>query len=1138
MSDEPTKTRKASLRFTDARQERIHRRLLLVGPGPASFFRDACRIITGDFQLEATSHVVAHLVREIESALRDVIESVSQPTGGSPGSNHEPEVRAALAVLGIPEDDPIAKMWLGLTNKGSQRALAPRAHRAGLGRARGADAEFHDWWGEIQTLLDGVLERFESRYLSWLAVLDELLTVQAPASRDLRKLRNHVPDNLVTQSYFFDQLQSHRWLGPLAEEGFFDYPPPVERDTDDGTLRFPPWPICRYLARMAKIAEVQAEVLSIALRIPATENAHVDEDLTDLALNLPASMAARLAPRIEEFARSPRAWRPRNIGKLIGHLAKGSEPGPALRLAKALLEIVPGREVTDPDGERLPTDPQPRIQIYDYEEILKTEIPELVKAGGQQAFDFPCDRLEEAVRIPRREDAAPEDYSYIWRPAVEASDQNHRFGLKDALVDTVRDAAEALASPSIREVISSLESRPWRIFHRIALHLLRLFADEVPDLVVSALTDRIRFDETGLRHEYFLLARERFRHLKEGDQQIVLGWIDRGLDLAEVKESWHRNTGETPSEEALNQHQMAWQRDHLAAIEDSLPPSWKERYEKIVREVGPPKHAEFASYSESWSGPTSPKSGDELAAMSLEDLIDYLAAWEPSSDPWGPSREGLGRILWDMIAKEPDRFARAAENFTRIDPTFVHALFHGWREAVSQGRGFSWGPVVALSRWVMAQDREIPARRSDHPELDTGWGWTRKAIAALLSVGFEKGGAEIPIGLRAEVWPAVEALTRDPEPDPAHEARYGGSNMDPAELAINTVRGEAMHALVKYGLWVRRHLEAEPDAQERLARGFGEMPEVRTTLQTHLDVGGDPSLAIRSVYGQWFPWLVLLDPEWSAGAVSRIFSTLPGEERFRDSAWETYVVFCRPYDNVVPVLRTEYVRAIESLGVHSAERRHAGDPDEHLAAHLMILFWRGRLSASEPGSLLEQFFEKAPPKIRRYAIEFIGRSLRDDPTPLPEEVVRRLQELWARRLDAARSSPRTDDALEEIVPFGWWFASAKLDEEWAVQQLEAVLKLADRVDPDFLVVERLVEIVDRRPRASIDLLDLLLEGQRKRRGAFGLYRQEDIREILRKALHGADLQAREAAEALINRLVASGELEYRELLRRNGDQGK
>jgi hypothetical protein len=101
--------------------------------------------------------------------------------------------------------------------------------------------------------------------------------------------------------------------------------------------------------------------------------------------------------------------------------------------------------------------------------------------------------------------------------------------------------------------------------------------------------------------------------------------------------------------------------------------------------------------------------------------------------------------------------------------------------------------------------------------------------------------------------------------------------------------------------------------------------------------------------------------------------------------------------------------------------------------------------------------------------------------------------------------------------------------------LKEVLELADNVDPDFLVVERLLKVVDRKPLAAIDLLGLLLEGQRKRRGLFGLYRREDIREIIRKAIESSDREASEAAGALINRLAASGELDYRELLRGSGE---
>src|SRR5207249_996422 len=65
-------------RFTDPRQERIYRRLrTYVGPGPAEFYRDACRLIAMPGGLATTTHLVAHLLREIESALRDVLETVA-----------------------------------------------------------------------------------------------------------------------------------------------------------------------------------------------------------------------------------------------------------------------------------------------------------------------------------------------------------------------------------------------------------------------------------------------------------------------------------------------------------------------------------------------------------------------------------------------------------------------------------------------------------------------------------------------------------------------------------------------------------------------------------------------------------------------------------------------------------------------------------------------------------------------------------------------------------------------------------------------------------------------------------------------------------------------------------------------------
>ena len=61
-----------SFKFSDSRQERIYRRLLLIGPGPAAFYRDACFLMTTKHSLSTTTHLVSHLLRDIESALRDV----------------------------------------------------------------------------------------------------------------------------------------------------------------------------------------------------------------------------------------------------------------------------------------------------------------------------------------------------------------------------------------------------------------------------------------------------------------------------------------------------------------------------------------------------------------------------------------------------------------------------------------------------------------------------------------------------------------------------------------------------------------------------------------------------------------------------------------------------------------------------------------------------------------------------------------------------------------------------------------------------------------------------------------------------------------------------------------------------------
>lgn len=881
--------------------------------------------------------------------------------------------------------------------------------------------------------------------------------------------------------YFFDRLENPEWLDPLWKKGFFKHPPQPERDEEEGTIRFPPWPEARYLARMAQHKpELVAEIIQ---KMDDTDNAAVHADLVDAMLAMPPDISAQLTNKATQWAERPYWLLPEKLGELMQHWAKGGRTEEGLRLARVLLDVLPEerRVGAGPDEKyQLPPEPQARFGTWDYNEILKKHYPELVKAAGLPALELLGDLLDKAIRLSRRrdDDQGPEDVSRIWRPAIEDHPQNDSHTIKDALVTAVRDAAELLVRigrSTVEEVVSALEQKGWKVFRRIALHLLRVFPDQAEALVVERLTDRGLFEDVGLRHEYVLL-----------------------------------------------------QRDWLARIKpENLPEEWQERYRELVGKYGEPEHVEFPAYTEGgWVGPTSPRSADELKGMSVPDIVEFLKAWRPPENVlFRPSPEGLGRVLSSVVAQNPGPFAVEAKRFQGLDPTYVRAVLSGLRNALKQGGTFNWEPVLDLCGWVLSQPREIPGRQvGEEMEADPDWGWTRKEIADLLSAGFGDGPGSIPIHLRKKVWHILKPLTEDPDPTPEHEERYGGSNMDPAALSINTTRGEAMHAVVRYALWVRRHRQGQAHAEDQPCTGFDEMPEVREVLDSHLDVVQEPSLAIRAVYGQWFPWLVLLDSEWARDRAARIFPIGQGEEALREAAWNTYVTFCRPSDNVLDILREQYRHAVERIGARRDDTRWRANPDERLAEHLMEFYWRGKLSLEDP--LLTAFWEKATDALRGHALAFVGQALKRTEGDIPAKIPDRLKQLWGRRLATAKKAQQASDFEREMAAFGWWFVSDKFDVGWAIAQLSESLQLVRRTDPEHMVLEHLARTVESYPLESAECLRRIAEGDRE---GWALYaRRDHVRRILEVALQNPT--ARQEAERIIHYLGSRGFLEFRNLL--------
>jgi len=176
--------------------------------------------------------------------------------------------------------------------------------------------------------------------------------------------------------------------------------------------------------------------------------------------------------------------------KWIKFLAKNGYTEQALNLTQILLDISPRLKI--------------KVDIWEYTQAIRDILSTLIKE--RNFLKFICSLLEKAVKFDKRNVSKNEDFSFIWRPAIEEHPQNIQEDVKNVLVDAVRDAAELLIKENLaglEEIIAHLESYSYPIFRRIILYLLRRFSEEAQELISKYLTDYHLFSDPHFRHEIY-----------------------------------------------------------------------------------------------------------------------------------------------------------------------------------------------------------------------------------------------------------------------------------------------------------------------------------------------------------------------------------------------------------------------------------------------------------------------------------------------------------------------------------------------------------------------------------------------------------------------------------------------------------
>jgi hypothetical protein len=390
--------------------------------------------------------------------------------------------------------------------------------------------------------------------------------------------------------------------------------------------------------------------------------------------------------------------------------------------------------------------------------------------------------------------------------------------------------------------------------------------------------------------------------------------------------------------------------------------------------------------------------------------------------------------------------------------------------------------------------------------------------------GLKQDPNYIDLAFREMIWQALGILTDHPDPTREYEERHIRS-IGPQTLSLNTVRGKAMHAVVAYAWWVykRRNSSQQQD-------GFIGISEAKNTLEAHLDIEREPSLAVRSVYGQWFPRLFAIDRKWCMDNRALIFPNPEVHSTLWEAAWTAYLVSWGIYMEVFQALRAENEYAVEVLDCAMHLDRALGDPKAQLAAHLMALVWSDRISIEDP--LLVRFWLKASPQVRRSALETIGRWLHAKHQEFDTALLERLIGLWNSRFSIVKQNQNIIERSMELEAFSLWFGSGKFSDEWAIAQFAEILEWVDPAEMKRHgireeVVTRLVDMADRFTLPVVKSLGRLI-GTDKFGWDARVYERQ-FSSILSAALRRQGETA-QIAEGIINHLWSSGYKQYGALL--------
>ena len=1027
------------------RQNKIYRNLQDIGPEIAAFYRDGVKMLRSD-NFETAPYLLAHITREIDGGLRDILSSDEDKTKiqkrltkevlatiGDYNTlkeyrGHIASILAALRiddvdVLSNPDDANIrfAIRWIEVAPK-----LVGFVHRHGPWKSPRSREAFEHLWYDFEEILADLV----GNYLNLLSRLDRILAYKAPTEDIIGTLPNLLKSD-ARRAYFFRQLNQPAWLEPLKDAGWFNpeqNPPPDEDPDSPGYYRTPVWYALEFVEKIAYHPERDVDLLVKIVNtiVDCTDETgeRIKNDGTNGRLikiigTFPINRIERKHITFMSNALKY-GWVSREIGEIIlpKFLSEG-EKGLSLDLLKTMFNAKVVNHWIHPVMEECWLKEAIKQQEQAIAELCGVEAAQIALERirtlvdeGVHLFDF-IERIETTPTYGPQQHYNELLVSFTCRLFHLASPDTIAETVKSLLKEGIgaeRNYQEAKGSPAI--------------FGRIALNIITHHYDDLKGLFWEWAGNLL--EEYDLKPQLYQLIQTHCLNFNEGEIDQILHWIESdqyytvlltedsekgAKTVAIYKREWLTTLMETGNERVVAAYRHYEQINPIKIERPGLSRSIKIGYEEM-----------------------SVMKAAELSKMSNAEIAQYLNDFEEKKF-WADSINGLVKTLRECVEANPQLFTEDLQPFQGVRNRYQHSILSGLLDAWRDKREFDWSALLEFIHQILSSER-FWTERSEEPFNYRNW--IISTIADLIAEGTRDDKHAFDIHLLPLAEKILMILVEKAEPSvlTLKDLRFD---------VLNSLRGRVFAAMVDYALRCARINNAE--------QGIRWPQSIREDFIKRLDRSVEPSFEFSFTLGNYLPNLLYLDKDWVIDNIAYIFSKQ--DESHWEAAFSGYLFRPRISKDCYSLFkkRGDYQKA---LNTDFEDQKVLGK----LIEHVCIGWIEDQETLDDKTSLIYQLVNSGNPKLLSEMVDFFWKEQYDT----PDKVKSKVKPAWRALIDVLSQNSSKVEYQEILSSLsGWLELIDKIDKE-TLEWLKLSAKHVERGFNSASFVEALRKHAPQTPR--------------------------------------------------------------------------